>query len=71
MRIDTGPLFGRDRRASIAAVRQEATDWVEGLALNEREHVAAKLVSSHGRLDLTSYSALGSAGRPVGPACRT
>ena len=49
------PLFGRDTRAWIAAVRQEATDWVEGSARNEREHVAAKLVSSHGRLDLTSY----------------
>ena len=55
MRIDTGPLFGRETRAWIAAVRQEATDWVEGSARNEREHVAAKLVSSHGRLDLTSY----------------
>ena len=56
MRVDTGPLFGRDEtRAWVAAVRQEATDWVEGSARNEREHVAAKLVSSHGRLDLTSY----------------
>ena len=55
MRVDTGPLFGRDTRAWLAAVRQEATDWVEGSARNEREHVAAKLVSSHGRLDLTSY----------------
>ena len=55
MRIDTGPLFGRETRAWIAAVRQEATDWIEGSARNEREHVAAKLVSSHGGLDLTSY----------------
>ena len=55
MRIDTGPLFERETRAWVAAVRQEATDWVEGSARNEREHVAAKLVSSHGRLDLTSY----------------
>ncbi len=55
MRIDTGPLFGRETRAWISAVRQEATDWVQGSARNEREHVAAKLVSSHGRLDLTSY----------------
>ena len=56
MRVDTGPLFGSgETRAWIAAVRQEATDWVEGSARNEREHVAAKLVSSHGRLDLTSY----------------
>ena len=55
MRVDTGPLFGSETRAWIAAVRQEATDWVQGSARNEREHVAAKLVSSHGRLDLTSY----------------
>ena len=56
MRVDTGPLFGHgETRAWVAAVRQEATDWVEGSARNEREHVAAKLVSSHGRLDLTSY----------------
>ena len=56
MRVDTGPLFGSgETRAWVAAVRQEATDWVEGSARNEREHVAAKLVSSHGRLDLTSY----------------
>ena len=55
MRVDTGPLFGGETRAWISAVRQEATDWVQGSARNEREHVAAKLVSSHGRLDLTSY----------------
>ena len=55
MRLDTGPLFGRETRAWIAAVRQEATDWVQGSARNEREHVAAKLASSHGRLDLTSH----------------
>ena len=56
MRVDTGPLFGSDEtRAWVAAVRQEATDWVQGSARNEREHVAAKLVSSRGRLDLTSY----------------
>ena len=56
VRVDTGPLFGDgETRAWIAAVRQESTDWVQGSARNEREHVAAKLVSSRGRLDLTSY----------------
>ena len=55
MRVDTGPLFGSETRAWISALRQEATDWVQGSARNEREHVAAKLVSSHDRLDLTSY----------------
>ena len=57
MRVDTGPLFGGETRAWIAAIRQEATDWVQGAAENEREHVAAKLVSEHGRLNLTSYIA--------------
>ena len=55
MRLDTGPLFGSETRAWIAAVYQESTDWMQGSARNEREHVAAKFVSSHGRLDLTSY----------------
>ncbi len=55
MRADTGPLFGGETRSWIAAVRQEATDWVQGAAENEREHLAAKVVSQHGRLGLTSY----------------
>ena len=55
MRLDTGPLLGSETRAWIAAVRQEASDWVQGSARNEREHVAAKLVSSHGHLDLTGH----------------
>ena len=56
VRIDTGSLFGSEEtRAWFAAIRQEATDWVEGSAQNEREHVAAKLVSSRGLLDLAGY----------------
>ncbi len=55
MRLDTGPLLGRETHSWIAAVRQESTDWMQGSARNEREHIAAKLVSSHGHLDLTSY----------------
>ena len=55
MRVDTGPLFGGETRAWIAAVRQEGTDWVEGSARNEREHIAAKMVSSRGGIDLTGY----------------
>ncbi len=54
-RVETGSLFGGTTRAWVAAIRQEATDWMEGSATNEREHVAAKLVSSRGRLDLTGY----------------
>lgn len=55
MRVDTGPLFGEGVRAWVSAVRQESTDWMQGAARNERDHLAGKLVSSHGRLDLTSY----------------
>ncbi len=55
MRVDTGSLFGRETHAWLSAGRQTATDWVHGAARNEREHLAAKLASSHGRLELTSY----------------
>ena len=57
MRVDTGPLFGGGTRSWIAAIRQEATDWVQGAAENEREHVAAKVVSDQGALTLTGYLA--------------
>ena len=55
LRADTGALFGRETYAWLSAVHQEATDWVQGAGENARDHVAAKLVSSHGRLDVTSY----------------
>ena len=55
MRVDTGSLFDRETLAWLSAGRQTATDWVHGAARNEREHLAAKLASSHGRLELTSY----------------
>ena len=55
LRVDTGSLFGRDTYAWVSAVRQESTDWMQAAARNERDHLAAKLVSSHGRLDLSSY----------------
>ena len=55
MRVDTGSLFDRETYAWLSAGRQTATDWVQGAARNEREHLAAKLASSHGRLELTSY----------------
>ena len=54
-RVETGSLFGGTTRAWVAAIRQEATDWMEGSARNEREHIAAKIASSHGHLDLTGY----------------
>ena len=55
LRVDTGALFGGETYAWLSAGHQQATDWVQGAAQNERDHLAAKLVSSHGRLGLTSY----------------
>ena len=54
-RVETGSLFGGTTRAWAAAIRQEATDWMEGSARNEREHLAAKVVSSLGAIDLAAY----------------
>ena len=54
-RVETGSMFGGTTRAWVSAIRQAATDWMEGSARNEREHFAAKIVSSHGNLDLTGY----------------
>ena len=55
MRMDTGPLFGEKAHAWMTALHQEATDWIQGSAQNEREHFAAKLASTLGHFDLTSY----------------
>ena len=55
MGIDTGPIFGDNTHSWIFATRQESTDWVQGSAGNEREHVAGKITSSIGSVDLTSY----------------
>ena len=55
LRVDTGPLLGGKTHSWISAIRQESSDWVQGSAQNEREHVAAKLVSTLGLLDLQAY----------------
>ena len=55
MRIDTGPMFGEKVYGWMTALRQEGTDWVQGAAQNEREHLAVKLTSTLGALDLASY----------------
>lgn len=54
-RVETGSVFDGTMRAWVAAIRQEATDWMEGSARNEREHIAAKAVSSRGPLEFTGY----------------
>ena len=55
-RYDTGPLFNSDSYAWISLSRQEATDWVNSSAENERVHVAAKFVSTIAdTTELTAY----------------
>ncbi len=55
MRIDTGPILGGKAHSWVFATRQESSDWVQGSARNEREHVAAKVATSLGSTALTSY----------------
>jgi outer membrane receptor protein involved in Fe transport len=55
IRYDTG-LFAGDNRAWFSVSTQEATDWINGAAENERDHVAAKLVSNFGNFDVSAYA---------------
>ncbi len=55
LRLDTGHLFDREVRAWFSAVRQESRDWVQEFARNERDHLAAKIRATAGRLDLSAY----------------
>ena len=55
LRVDTGALFGTETYAWVSASRQENKDWVQGAVRHDRDHVAAKLVSSAGRADLSAY----------------
>jgi len=54
VRYDTGVLGGHTR-AWISASQQEASDWINGAARNQRDHYAAKLVTSLDRVELTGY----------------
>lgn len=55
LRMDTGHLFDREVRAWVSVVRQESRDWVQNFALSERDHLAAKIRATAGRLDLSAY----------------
>ena len=55
MRIDTGPLFGKNARGWVTALHQQGTDWIQGAAENEREHFATKLTTTLGFVNLTGY----------------
>lgn len=55
LRVDTGTFAG-DTQAWFSASHQEASDWVNGAAENERDHYAGKLVSRFEKLQLTAYA---------------
>tara|TARA_Y100001933_G_scaffold261000_1_gene314477 strand:- start:2240 stop:4606 length:2367 start_codon:yes stop_codon:yes gene_type:complete len=55
VRYDTGSLFGSETYAWVSASHQTATDWVNGAAEQERDHLALKLTSRLGQADLTGY----------------
>lgn len=54
---DTGSILNDSARLFISASHQEATDWVNNAAENDRDHFAAKLVADLGRTSLTAYLA--------------
>ena len=53
LRYDTGMLG--NTRAYISVSHQNASDWVNGIAENTRDHFAAKVISSVGEVDITAY----------------
>ena len=53
-RYDSG-LIGGKTRFYVSASHQEATDWMEGSAQNERDHFAAKMVSELDAVTLSAY----------------
>ena len=53
-RYDSG-LIGSSTRFYVSASHQEATDWMEGSAQNERDHLAAKLMTGSDQLRFTAY----------------
>ncbi|EAQ98063.1 TonB-dependent receptor domain-containing protein [Congregibacter litoralis] len=54
LRYDTG-MLGESTRAWVSVSQQEASDWVNGAAENERDHIAAKLVSQVGIAEIKAY----------------
>lgn len=53
VRADTGDLGGI--KAWISASHQEATDWINDSAENERDHIAAKFVADTGVVRISGY----------------
>ena len=56
-RYDTGRMLNDTTRAWVSFNHNEATDWMEGSAQNERDHMAAKFVTEMDSYKLTGYYA--------------
>lgn len=54
---DTGTVLEESTRLFVSASHQEATDWVNNAAENDRDHLAAKLISELGQTTITAYLA--------------
>ena len=54
VRFDTG-VFAGNTRAWFSLSHQNASDWINGAAENERDHAAAKLISEVGIAEITAY----------------
>lgn len=54
-RYDTGLLMDDTTRAWLSVNHNEATDWMEGSAQNERDHVAGKFITALDNVTFTGY----------------
>ena len=54
-RYDTGMFLNDTTTAWVSISHNEATDWMEGSAQNERDHLAAKFISEQEGYTLTGY----------------
>ena len=54
-RYDSGLFFNDTTKLWVSASSQSATDWMDGSAENQRDHVAAKIQSQLAGFNLTSY----------------
>ena len=56
LRYETGEIL-KDTYAWFSISSQESSDWIDQVAENTRDHVAAKIVTSVNGIDLTGYVA--------------
>ena len=55
LRYETGEI-AKDTFAWFSLSNQESSDWMDQTAENQRDHFAAKIISTIGNVDLTAYA---------------